>query len=276
MTLSFSLINGDFFPADQAVLHIGDLALQRGYGVFDFFRTVRGRPVFLDDHLDRFHHSASRMRLELTSNRDEFKSLLSELLQKNNMPDSGVRITLTGGYSPDGYAIAKPNLIITQRPLTANKELAARGVRLITYPHLRQFSDVKTIDYLMAVWLQPHLREQGADDVLYHHDGAVCECPRSNIFIVTSDEKLITPGDQILKGVVRKQVLRLAASRFSAEEGTVSLQQLRTAKEVFMTSTTRGVMPVVQVDGHPVGTGQPGAITRLLMDEFDAHRSAAI
>jgi D-alanine transaminase/branched-chain amino acid aminotransferase len=275
MTASFVLINDAFVPAEQASLHVSDLAIQRGYGIFDFFQTVNGRPAFLDDHLDRFYHSASRMRLEIGKSRDELKALLGELIRKNGIADSGVRIMLTGGYSPDAYSIAKPNLIVTQSPLKMDKAMTERGMRLVTHAHRRQFSDVKTLDYLMAVWLQPSVRERGADDVLYQLDGVVSECPRANFSIVTADGRIVTPAEHVLKGVVRKQVLRLAPSRYAAEEGVVTLEDIRKAKEAFVTSTTKGVMPVVQVDGRPVGTGKPGEVTRWLGEQFNARLAAA-
>jgi D-alanine transaminase/branched-chain amino acid aminotransferase len=272
---TYSLINGELVPAEQARLHVGDLAIQRGYGIFDFFRTHRGRPVFLDDHLDRFYRSASRMRLECRFRRDELVSLLSGLIAKNGIADSGVRLTLTGGYSPDGYDIASPNLIVTQRPLTTNRAPAERGIRLITHPHRRQFPDVKTIDYLTAVWLQPLIRERAADDVLYHHDGTVTECPRSNLFIVTADDRLITPAGDVLEGVTRKQVLHLAARRFEVEEAIIGVSDVLAAREAFLTSTTRAIAPVIQVDGRPIGDGGPGHVTRQIADEFDSHLAEA-
>lgn len=276
MKSPFVLINGAFIPAEQAVLNVSDLAIQRGYGIFDFFRTVKGRPVFLDDHLDRFEHSASRMRLSIGKDRNQLKSLLLELIGKNDFADSGVRITVTGGYSPDAYSIATPNLVVTQRPLTINADWVAHGIRLVSHPHQRQFPDVKTIDYLMAVWLQPFVQEHQADDVLYHHDGIVSECPRSNFFIVTRNEKIVTPADHILKGIVRKHVLQLAPARFAAEEGSVRLEDIRQAREAFVTSTTKGVMPVVQFDGHPIADGQPGKITRWLGEQFNAQLASCL
>ncbi|MES1220674.1 MAG: aminotransferase class IV, partial [Bacteroidota bacterium] len=114
MDKPFVVINDSFIAEDKAALSVNDLAIQRGYGIFDFFRTINGRFIFIDDHLDRFFHSASKMRLPVNKTKDEFKALIAELAEKNKMPDSGIRVTLTGGYSADGYTVANPNLIITQ------------------------------------------------------------------------------------------------------------------------------------------------------------------
>src|SRR6185312_6948690 len=132
--------------------------------------------------------------------------------------------TLTGGYSPDGYTLSEPNLIITQNPIQLPMpDVYEKGIRLVSYSHVRQMPDVKTIDYLMAIWLQPYVKEHNADDVLYQRDGLVSECPRSNFFIVTKDDKVITPAENILKGVIRGKVLALAQQIGPIEERPVSL-----------------------------------------------------
>ena len=263
MSDNFVFINDSFVPRERAALHIDDLLVQRGYGIFDFFKTDEGRSVFLDDHLDRFEHSASRMRLPIGKSREQLKGVLAELLRRNDIPNSGIRLTLTGGHSDDGYSIGQPTLIITQAPLRTNPALA-NGIRLMTAEHQRQLCDVKSLDYLMPIWLQPLMRERGADDIVYHRAGIVSECPRSNVFIVTRDGKLATPGENILKGVIRKHVLELALAQRPVEQRTVTLEDLRTASEVFITSTTKGIVPIVAIDGEPVGAGQVGAVTRTL------------
>ena len=106
-------INDTFIEETKASLHISDLAITRGYGVFDFFRTVNHRPVFLEDHLDRFFNSAFTLRLQLETTREDLKSIIQQLILKNNVPISGVRILLTGGYSLDNYDCVTPNLVIT-------------------------------------------------------------------------------------------------------------------------------------------------------------------
>jgi D-alanine transaminase/branched-chain amino acid aminotransferase len=278
MTTHLAIINGEFVPADEARISISDLSIQRGYGIFDFFKVLNGRPIFLDDHLERFYRSASLLRLPVQQTREELKALLRELLRRNNQPNCGVRITLTGGHSDDGYSIGQPNLLVTQRPLPNNKALSERGIRLMTHEHQRQIPEAKSIDYLMPIWLQPILREKNADDVLYHRNGLLSECPRSNIFIVTANDEVLTPARNVLKGVIREKILQLAPSGIRARERDVTVQDLRAAKEVFMTSTTKNILPVVSVDGVTVGSGKPGPVglqlsgllARQIQAEFDA------
>ncbi|HTR31733.1 MAG TPA: aminotransferase class IV [Puia sp.] len=258
----YTFLNDKFLPATDATLGVNDLAIQRGYGIFDFFKTVGDKPIFLDDHLDRFFHSASRMRLDPGKTRDELTAILAELRELNRIPDSGVRITLTGGISTDSITPGRPNLVITQFNMPAPGKACPPPIRLISYPHQRQLPDVKTIDYLMAIYLQPHIRDRGASDVLYQRDGIVTECPRCNFFLVTALGTLVTPNRNILNGVTRKHILTLAADAgIPLEERDVHLDELATAREAFITSTSRHIVPVSHVDDIPIGVAHPVATT---------------
>lgn len=259
MTKIYSIINNDLVLKNEASILISDLSIQRGYAIFDFFRTINHEPVFLEDHLDRFFYSASQMFLDFNLNRSDIKQLIHQLIEKNNIADSGIRITLTGGYSEDGYSPAKPNLLITQSAFTFNNELFQKGISLITFKHQRQLPAVKTIDYLMAIHLQPFIKAQNADDVLYYHENKVTECPRSNFFIINERDEVSTPSKNILKGITRKKILGF--SDLNIRETTVLLEDIKTAKEAFITSTTKNVLPVLEIDGIAVGDGKPGSMT---------------
>ena len=272
----FVLVNDELIPAASASLGVADLAIQRGYGIFDFFKTLDQRPIFLDDHLDRFFRSAEQLRLPIGKTREELRAMIHTLQQANNIPDSGIRLTLTGGYSPDGYVLTSssaggPNLVITQQPLQGaiTAELQ-KSIRLVTFAHERQMPETKTIDYLMAIWLQPFIKETCADDVLYHTNGIITECPRSNFFLVTTDNTLVTPARHVLKGITRMKVLSIARQQFPVEQRDITLDELRTAKEAFITSTTKHLVPVVQIDTTLIGKGMPGEVTRLLQRELYA------
>jgi branched-chain amino acid aminotransferase len=259
MNKIYSIINGVFFEKNDAKISISDLSIQRGYGVFDFFRTVQNQPIFLEDHLDRFFYSAAEMKLEPPFNRSQIKELIYELIAKNNVPDSGIKVILTGGYSEDGFTLSRPNLIITQTAFTFNNELFDKGMSLISYEHQRQLPHVKTIDYLQAILLQSYISENHADDVLYHNQTEIGECPRSNFFLVTSDKRVLTPLKNILKGITRKKILELTG--FNIEESILKLDDLNDAQEAFITSTTKNIVPVLKIDGKAIGNGRPGKIT---------------
>lgn len=242
-------LNNGFLQEPEANVHFKDLTLQRGYGIFDFFRLSGNKPLFLDNYLDRFYASADAMRLPVPLDRTAIKTAITALIERNNLPDSGIRLALTGGTSEDGFSIGRPAFLISQQTFTPpSAEQVTNGIKLFTYPYQRQLPQVKTTDYLMAVWLQPERVRQGADDILYHQNGLISECPRSNFFIVTSANTLVTPAKNILKGVTRGKVLEVAKQVFEVEERDIFLDELSTAKEAFITSTTKQVLPVKQID----------------------------
>lgn len=244
-------LNGSFVGEENARLHFKDLSFQRGYGIFDFFRLVGNTPLFLNDHIDRFFFSADGMHLPVPLSRDEIRKIIFDMLERNNLPDTGVRLSLTGGYSEDGFNIGKPNFLVSQHSITPPTATQINnGIRLFSYPHQRPLPSVKSIDYLMAVWLQPKRTEASADDILYHQNGVISECPRSNFFLVTADEKIVTPAENALPGITRKKVLQLAREHFTVEERPVALAEIASAKEAFITSTTKQILPVSQIDEH--------------------------
>lgn len=270
-------MNDRFVAADKAALPVNDLGVQRGYGIFDFLRVSNGIPLFIDDHLDRFYHSAREMRLPVRQTKGELKEILSALFQKNNLPDAGVRILLTGGNSPDGYQVSAPNLVIIQQPLIPPSSHLSQACKLVTYQHQRQMPHIKTTDYLMAVWLQPWIKEMDADDVLYQQNGMVSECPRSNFFIVTGNHTIQTPASNILKGVTRKQVLKVAAEQgIRVEEKDISIEDIRVAKEAFIGSSTKRIIPVGQVDDIVFEAVSANSVTTRLFDLLLQNESEAI
>lgn len=251
--------NDRFIPVEEVNLSVNDLSIQRGYGLFDFFKTINNKPVFLDDHLNRFYYSATQLFLPVPYNRNELKDILYQLINRNKLCDSGIRITLTGGNSEDGYSIGKPNLIIVQKPLNIPSVISNTPYKLMTHVFKRSLPDVKSIDYLMAVWLQKKCRKENYDDILYTYDDHLLECPRSNIFIVDKNNTLLTPQNNILKGITRNRLINIARRSFKVEERPVTINELSEAKEVFITSTTKMILPVSQVDhttyvNHEVAT----------------------
>ncbi|MEO8823529.1 MAG: aminotransferase class IV [Ginsengibacter sp.] len=262
----YSIINGEFVVKNEAAILISDLSIQRGFGIFDFFRTVNYNLVFLEDHLQRFYFSASEMKMNVGYEPGELKQLIQQLIDKNKIPDSGIRITLTGGYSEDGYTPAKSNLLITQKPFTFNPESFNKGIKLITFQHQRQLPQVKTIDYLMAIHLQNFIKENNADDVLYFNQNEITECPRCNFFIVTKNEEVITPSNNILKGITRKKILDF--SEFNVKEGIISPADILASGEAFISSTTKNILPVLEINGQIIADGKPGKMTQKIYEHL--------
>ena len=262
-------INDRFLENDEAMLHVSDLSMQRGYSVFDFFRARNGVPLFIADHLDRFYASAISLHLIVRKKNGELATIIHELIKRSALSEAGIRIMLTGGFSSDNYHPAEPNLLITCNPVkTATQADFEKGYSIITHEYQRELPSVKSINYLMAVWLQPLMKEKGVDDILYFRNGIISEFPRSNVFIITKDNKLVTPARNILAGVTRKNVMALAAEKMAVEERDITTEELMNAAEVFLTSTTKRILPIVKIDNKIIGNGKPGKITTVLYEAF--------
>lgn len=264
-------INNEFIPVEKASIHVSDLSVQRGYGVFDFFKVVDGHPYFLEDYLDRFYRSALRLRLKVPMDRNGLVKIITRLVAENKLASSGIKLILTGGYSPDGYEPATPNLIATQHALVLPDErIVAEGVGIITHEYVRDIPEAKTINYTMGISLLEKIRHAGAYDVLYHRDGIVSEFPRSNFFIVHRDGTVATAKKDVLQGITRKNVLSLAAKHFTAEESDITLEDVSDAAEAFITSTTKRIIPVTSIDGSKINDGKPGPVSRALLQHLIA------
>jgi branched-subunit amino acid aminotransferase/4-amino-4-deoxychorismate lyase len=262
----YAFVRQQLVPLDQACLHVSDLSIQRGYGVFEFFRVHGTQPLFLDEYLARFYRSAELMHLPVPLAEEELKAAIYELIGKNSLELSGVKIILTGGYSANGYDIGEPNLLMVQQPISLPAPaLIDRGLKLITHDYVREVPPAKTINYSIGIRLLNQIREMGADDVLYHREGVVTELPRCNFFIVRQDNTITTPSLDVLPGITRRHVLELAGQKYKAEEGTVTLNDIVQAKEAFLTSTTKRILPVVQVGNTLINGGRPGAVTLSLL-----------
>ena len=261
--LPYTYWNGQLTTTDKARVELSDLGLIRGYGIFDYFRFENGEPRYFEDYLDRFYRSASFLRLAVPLQRAALKEQVRELIRANARPDGGIRLLLTGGYALDSYTPDVPNFAIIQYPAPKTPtELYERGAHLLSYRHVREMAHIKTTNYLTGIFIQERLRSARADYVLYHDGEWISESDRSNIFIVTPAGVLATPGEKILEGVTRKHILAQArALGIPTEIRPVLLREVRGAREVIISSTIKGAMPVTRLDSKPIGDGKPGEVT---------------
>jgi D-alanine transaminase/branched-chain amino acid aminotransferase len=256
------ILNDQLLDLDQAYVHVSDLALLRAYGIFDFFRLVDFKPLFFGDHIERFFNSADRLRLTCPVEKKRLRSMILEIIETNRLANSGIRMVLTGGESPNGYTIGNPTLLVLNEPINPLPEdHFSRGIKLISCEYLRDIPEVKTINYLMGIYKLPEIQERGATDLLYHWNGKISELTRSNFFIVDEKGRIATAGDGILKGINRKHVLGLARKHFEVEERELYMDELKNAREAFITGTTKKIMSVVQIDDLKIGNGKPGEVT---------------
>jgi branched-subunit amino acid aminotransferase/4-amino-4-deoxychorismate lyase len=266
-------LNGHLIAKEDAYIHISDVGLQRGYGIFEYFVVVQGVPLFFDDYLDRFEYSAQFMDLQIPLSRAALKKRILDLVTVNKTLGCAIKIILTGGFSEDGYTPASTsNLFIM--PMPAIKHPAKeteQGIRLITVDYVRDLPEVKSLNYVKSLIAQKEMRNKGAQDILYHKDGRVSESSRSNFFIVKDDNTVVTTAKDILWGVTRKQIMELAKTTFQLEVRDITISEVLSAKEAFLTSSSKGALAVVNIDGQPIGNGQPGVITKALDELYNQH-----
>jgi branched-chain amino acid aminotransferase len=262
----YVFVNGQFLPQEKASIPVNDLAVLRGYGVFDFFLVKNGLPLFFEDHWKRLQQSASEMNLTVPFSGEEAQEMLLALYTQMPYEIAGARITLTGGCSPDGYLPGDvANSLVTLNPLAPfPASLSEKGIGLMTFEYRRPFARVKTIDYTVGIKMLPLAKAQAFQELLFVQNGWVSECPRSNIFAITQSGVLITPAEGVLEGITRKRILRHAASFLEVEVRPVQLSELLEAKEVWISSTTKGIWTVGNIDGKLIGSGQPGPVAQKL------------
>jgi branched-chain amino acid aminotransferase len=247
----YAYINAELLPIEKAKILITDLAILRGYGVFDFFRAIEGKPIYMEDHLDRFENSVKRMNMEIPYSRDHIRENILDLINMNPYPLLGIKLLCTGGYSEDGYTPTRPNLMMLAKPF--KMQPLDKEIKLMTVKHIRELADIKTINYITPISVIPQLKATNSDDVLYHFGGQISESSRANIFIVKGD-KIITPKANILRGITRMQILNLAKNNFEIEVRKVKLKEVFEADEAFLSGSTRRVTFVKHIDNHTFNT----------------------
>lgn len=251
--------DGQISSFKQTGMSLNDLLIQRGYGIFDYLRVVNNKPLFVEDHLDRLYQSAAIMHMEVPQSKESILKIVLELVAKNDMPYSGLKLIVSGGDSSDGYSLEKPRLTIIQQPLPVpSNSFSVNPFILMSHPFQRQLPQVKTTDYLMAIYLQPKLKAFGGHDILYTNDGMLRECPRSNFFLISEQGNIVTPKDDILKGITRKNILASARENgIEVEERPIALEEIKTAKGAFIASSTKRIIPISKIDESVIATDSP-------------------
>lgn len=266
-------IDGKFVSADEAVIPVNDLAILRGYGIFDFLRTYKGRPLFLEEHIERLERSAKKIGLDLLWSKTQLIDIVNQTLNKNSYRESNIRVVVTGGTSPDYITPqGKPRLLVLVTELPEQPQWwYTNGVKVITIYSKRNIPGAKSIDYIPATIALQKARSKNAIEAVYvDRDGYVLEGTTSNLFIFRGDT-LITPGKAVLSGITRKVVLMITAETFNTEIRDIAVDELLTADEVFITGTNKEIVPVVKVDDTTIADGKPGHRTRSLREKFAAY-----
>jgi branched-subunit amino acid aminotransferase/4-amino-4-deoxychorismate lyase len=270
MRTRYIYLNGRVLPAEDAAVSPFDIGLLRGYAVFDLLRTVRGRPFLLSEHLQRLRSSAGHLGLTVPTTDDDIRSVIDELLARNGHAEATVRLVLTGGRSDDGmhFDPATPTFIImTHELIEPPASLFEEGGKLLTHEHRREVPEAKTTNYLTMLRARSRAEAEGAIDLLYHDGSRIFEAASASFYVVRG-HTILAPASDVLWGTIGTFVLGLAEPDYEIVVGDVTLADAFSADEAFLTSTTRGVVPIVALDEQRIGDGRVGPVTRALMAAY--------
>jgi len=275
-------VNGRYLPLADASVNVEDRGYQFSDGVYEVCEVRDGRLVDERRHLERLGRSLSELRIAMPMALESLGVILREVVRRNRVRWGVVYLQVTRGVSHRDFAFPQPNtrpsIVVTARNLDlANVEKrAADGVAVISVPDNRWGRvDIKSVSLLPNVLAKQAAREHGAYEAWFvDKQGFVTEGSSSNAWIVTKNGTVVTRqvDSAILKGITRTVVLDIiAAEGLKLDVRPFTIDEAQQAREAFVTSASQTVMPVVKIDGRPVGNGAPGLIASALRRDFYRH-----
>lgn len=272
-------VNGRYIAHQDAAIHIEDRGYQFADGVYEVCEVRGGALIDRSLHLKRLARSLKELRIDAPMTGPALSLVLKEVVRRNRVRNGLVYLQVTRGVAKRDHAFpepgTKPSIVVTAR--AANAEAAERaaeeGIKVVTVPDNRwERVDIKSVSLLPNVLAKQTAREKGAKEAWFVlKDGTVTEGSSTNAWIVTREGRVVTrSADQgILRGITRTVLLNVIEDHdLTLEERAFSVDEAHAAREAFVTSATQLVMPVVAIDGKPVGNGAPGLIATALRRDF--------
>ena len=278
-------LNGEFFPEDQACVPVLDRGFIFGDGVYEVIPAYNGKLFRAQEHLERLQNNLDAIRIPNPHSLDEWATLLANLIAKNignsASGDLSVYLQITRGVAKRDHALPAnitPTVFAMANPLQPpNKNDLQPGIKAITTEDYRwKNCHIKAISLLPNVLLRQLAIDEGASEAILIRDGFATEGAASNLFIV-ENQRVVTPpkGSLLLPGITRDLILELAEeNQIAFEEGDIPVQRLRDADEIWMTSSTKEILPVTTLDNQAVGNGKPGPIWSSMVDLFQAFKQS--
>ncbi|HAM79972.1 D-amino-acid transaminase [Ornithinibacillus bavariensis] len=270
-----------FIHQDSLKFPLEERALQFGDGIYEVIRIYSGTYYLFDEHIDRLYRSAEAIKIKLLYPKKELKELLLELLKRNEMTEDGkLYMQVSRGSAPRDHVFPKdvdPNIYAYIGSQPRNLENLKNGVAVITQPDIRwQNCYIKSLNLLPNVMAKQEAYEHGCYEAILHRDGLVTECSSSNVYFVKDGKIYTHPATRnILHGCVRMAIERFARDlHIPFIEEAFMLEEIQEADEIFLSSSTSEVTPIITVDGKQISDGKPGAITRKLQAAYE--KDAAI
>ncbi len=273
-------INGKFYSKEDAKISVYDHGLLYGDGVFEGMRTYSGKVFRLVEHIDRLYESARAILLTIPMSKQDLIDAVKKTVELSGLRDSYIRLVVTrgaGSLGLDPNRTSDPQIIIIVDLIALyDRKYYDEGLKIITASTIRNHPAalsprIKSLNYLNNIMAKIEGLQAGCmEAIMLNHKGEVAECTGDNIFIVKHGHLLTPPTDAgILEGITRNAILELAIElKIPAREATLTRHDLLVADECFLTGSAAEVIPVVSIDSRPIGLGNVGQTTRLLMSEF--------
>ncbi len=271
-------VNGPYVPMGEAVVHIDDRGYQFSDGVYEVVSIRNGNLIDEDPHLDRLRRSLEELEAHPPMSRAALKVICRELMHRNRVKDALLYIQVTRGVAKRDHAFpafVEPSLVITCRRFNfdAIKERSKVGIKVSSQPDIRWGRcDIKTTSLLPNILAKQAAREAGGfEALLVDENGYVTEGSSTNIWMVDNKGTLITrsTNDNILSGITRAALKDIAEKQqIKIEERAFTLEEVKAASEMFLTSATSGAMPIIAVDDAQIASGKPGPTASKLAEAY--------
>jgi len=279
--MSIVYLNGSTMPIEDATISVMDRGFLFGDGVYEVIPAYGGNLFRLQEHLQRLQNSLDGIHLKNPLSNQQWTDALNNIIQQNSGEDQSVYLHVSrGGAAKRDHVFPDeihPTVFIMSNELKqASRETLQQGVVCITLDDIRWHAcHIKSTALLANTLLRQQAKEEGAVEAILIRDGVATEGAASNIFIVKKDV-LITPPTShlLLPGITRDLILELAReNKLVCEERDISEEELRDASEIWMTSSTKEIVPVIELDGKPVGNGQYGPIWESMIDIYQTYKN---
>lgn len=265
--------NGELVPEERIAISPRDVGFSRGYAVFDFLKTYpHHRPFKLQEHIDRLFSSAEQIGLQVPGSKEQIREwTLKTLAANESAEEKFIKIYVSGGISNSMMPADMSTIVILVDPCAKYPvEWYEKGTGAISVKHDRYKSSAKTNNYIEGVKQTFVASKTGALEPIYYCDSHVYEGSNSNVFAVIAG-KLLTPKNNLLEGITRRTLLEILKLDIPLEVRDFTIADLFGASEVFMTGSGKEVVPVVHIDGKPIGDGAVGPVTKEVMQQFKAY-----
>ncbi|MEH6524906.1 MAG: D-amino-acid transaminase [Sneathiella sp.] len=278
-------VNGQYQPHSHANVHIEDRGYQFADGVYEVVTIVNSKMIDEEGHLQRLWRSLAELRIDAPMKAEPLKMVMREVVRRNGIVNGIIYLQVTRGVAPRDHPFPKntpPALVMTAKRLSMDKaeKTAEKGVSVVTVPDIRWARcDIKSVSLLPNVLAKQAAKDNGAYEAFQiDADGMVTEGSSTNAWIVDQNGKVITrpTSNEILAGITRASLIReLEKKGVEFELRSFTVEELHNAREVFLTSSTSYVLPVVKVDEHVIGNGNPGSISMTLREIYREFMNAA-